>query len=41
MVGYSGEKRAEMTSKMLKFINNHEWGLMLLDEVQVVPADNF
>ena len=25
----------------MDFIKKHEWGLMLMDEVQVVPADNF
>jgi DNA excision repair protein ERCC-3 len=41
MLGYSGANRAETTRKMLDFVNGHEWGLMLLDEVQVVPANNF
>jgi DNA excision repair protein ERCC-3 len=26
---------------MMNFIGGHEWGLMILDEVQVVPANNF
>jgi DNA excision repair protein ERCC-3 len=25
----------------MEFIEKHDWGLMLLDEVQVVPAMNF
>jgi DNA excision repair protein ERCC-3 len=41
MLGYTGEKRAPTTQKMMNFIKGHEWGLMILDEVQVVPANNF
>ena len=26
---------------MMDFIMEHHWGLMLLDEVQVLPANNF
>jgi DNA excision repair protein ERCC-3 len=26
---------------MMDFITSHDWGLMLMDEVQVVPAENF
>ena len=26
---------------MIEFVNNHEWGLMILDEVHVVPANVF
>ena len=40
MLSYSGQ-RAEAALKMMQFIQSHDWGLMLLDEVQVVPAQNF
>ena len=30
-----------VTRQMMNFIQDHEWGLMLLDEVQVLPARNF
>ena len=40
MLSYSGV-RNEKTQIVIDFIKNHEWGLMLLDEVQVVPAANF
>lgn len=41
MLGYARANRAETTMKMMNFINGYEWGLMILDEVQVVPANNF
>ncbi|KAF2090705.1 DNA repair helicase rad25 [Saccharata proteae CBS 121410] len=34
-------KMAYNTKKMLDFITSREWGLMVLDEVHVVPADMF
>lgn len=34
-------KRAHDTQKMIDFLSGREWGLMLLDEVHVVPADIF
>ena len=40
MISHSG-KRAYDTQKMIEFVNNHEWGLMILDEVHVVPANVF
>ncbi|KAJ3372996.1 hypothetical protein HDU91_001678 [Kappamyces sp. JEL0680] len=40
MISHSG-KRAYDTQKMIEFINGHEWGLMILDEVHVVPANVF
>lgn len=40
MLSYSGD-RAEKTQMVMDFVHAHEWGLMLLDEVQVVPAQNF
>jgi DNA excision repair protein ERCC-3 len=40
MISHSG-KRAADTQKMLEFVNGHEWGLMILDEVHVVPANVF
>lgn len=40
MISHTG-KRAWETQKMLEFVNSHEWGLMILDEVHVVPANVF
>lgn len=40
MITHSG-KRAHDTAKMLEFVNKTEWGLMILDEVHVVPANVF
>lgn len=40
MVTYSGE-RAYDTKAMMNFIESREWGLLLLDEVHVVPANVF
>src|SRR5690242_8820104 len=40
MVAYSG-KRAADSENMISKINNKEWGLLLLDEVHVVPANTF
>ncbi|KAI2637469.1 P-loop containing nucleoside triphosphate hydrolase protein [Xylaria nigripes] len=40
MVTQSG-KRAYDSQKMMDFITGREWGLMLLDEVHVVPAQIF
>jgi DNA excision repair protein ERCC-3 len=40
MLSFSGD-RSQATDKMMDFIMTHDWGLMLLDEVQVVPAKNF
>ncbi len=34
-------ERAYESAKMIKFLQSREWGLMLLDEVHVVPADTF
>ncbi len=34
-------KRAHESAKMIKFLQSREWGLMLLDEVHVVPAQMF
>ncbi|KKA26590.1 hypothetical protein TD95_005176 [Thielaviopsis punctulata] len=34
-------ERAHESAKMMKFLQNREWGLMLLDEVHVVPANMF
>lgn len=42
MLSYSGNRREEgYSEKMMNFIKEHDWGLMLLDEVQVVPALKF
>ncbi|KAJ3221487.1 hypothetical protein HK099_003465 [Clydaea vesicula] len=40
MIAHSG-KRSYETEQMLSFINATEWGLMILDEVHVVPANVF
>ncbi|KAJ1334610.1 hypothetical protein BSLG_007765 [Batrachochytrium salamandrivorans] len=40
MISHTG-KRAYDTQKMIEFVNGHEWGLMILDEVHVVPANVF
>lgn len=34
-------KRANDSAKMMEFLGSREWGLMLLDEVHVVPAQMF
>jgi len=41
MVSYSGKDRAPKTQAVLDFIQNHQWGLIVLDEVQVAPARMF
>ncbi|KAI1777924.1 DNA repair helicase RAD25 [Hypoxylon cercidicola] len=41
MVTNSGKKRAHDSQKMMDFLTSREWGLMLLDEVHVVPANIF
>ncbi|KAF9529494.1 DNA helicase [Crepidotus variabilis] len=33
--------QAHKTKQMMKFLTSHEWGLVLLDEVHVVPATMF
>ncbi|KAI8800263.1 P-loop containing nucleoside triphosphate hydrolase protein, partial [Cladochytrium replicatum] len=40
MIAHSGRRAAD-TARMLEFINSTEWGLLLLDEVHVVPANVF
>ncbi|KAI8850699.1 P-loop containing nucleoside triphosphate hydrolase protein [Chytridium lagenaria] len=40
MISHSG-KRSWETTKMLEFIAGREWGLLILDEVHVVPANVF
>ena len=37
MVAFSG-KRAEESEKVMQMIQSREWGLLLMDEVHVVPA---
>jgi DNA excision repair protein ERCC-3 len=37
----AGGKRAHDTQQMMEWIQSKEWGLMLLDEVHVVPAKMF
>ena len=40
MLAYSG-KRSYQAQQMMNFLQNREWGLLILDEVHVVPADMF
>ncbi|OAJ37856.1 hypothetical protein BDEG_21829 [Batrachochytrium dendrobatidis JEL423] len=40
MITYSG-KRAYDAQKLMEFIQSREWGLLILDEVHVVPAEMF
>jgi DNA excision repair protein ERCC-3 len=40
MITHSG-RRAWETTKMIEFLNSQEWGLLILDEVHVVPANVF
>ncbi|KAL6122563.1 hypothetical protein NUSPORA_00329 [Nucleospora cyclopteri] len=40
MLSYSG-KRSFETQKIMNKLENHEWGIMILDEVHVVPAQMF
>lgn len=40
MVSYSG-RRSEESAKVMEEIASREWGLLLLDEVHVVPAQMF
>ena len=40
MISHSG-KRAAATDRMINFIKSREWGLLILDEVHVVPANVF
>jgi DNA excision repair protein ERCC-3 len=40
MITYSG-KRAYDAQKMMEFVLSKDWGLLILDEVHVVPADMF
>lgn len=40
MMSYSGN-RSEENRRIFDIIEKIDWGLMILDEVQVVPADMF
>ena len=40
-VGEKKVKRAEETEKIFKMIKDTDWGLLILDEVQVMPAEMF
>ena len=40
MVSYSG-RRSEESARVMDEISSREWGLLLLDEVHVVPAQMF
>ncbi|KZF25495.1 DNA repair helicase rad25 [Xylona heveae TC161] len=37
----NSRERAHESANMIKFLQSREWGLMLLDEVHVVPAEMF
>lgn len=39
MLSYSGQRDpGKLAAKMMNFIRHHDWGIMIMDEVQVVPA---
>uniref|UniRef100_A0AC34R4W1 General transcription and DNA repair factor IIH helicase subunit XPB n=1 Tax=Panagrolaimus sp. JU765 TaxID=591449 RepID=A0AC34R4W1_9BILA len=40
MVAYTG-KRTHVAEEAMNYIRNHEWGLLLLDEVHTIPAKMF
>ncbi|KAK3289028.1 General transcription and DNA repair factor IIH helicase subunit xpb1 [Cymbomonas tetramitiformis] len=40
MVAYTGS-RSEASKKIIEMIQNREWGLLIMDEVHVVPANMF
>ena len=40
MIAFSG-KRSEESERVMAAIREREWGLLLLDEVHVVPAQMF
>ena len=40
MISYSG-RRGDLTASMIEQVKSREWGLMLLDEVHVAPAQMF
>lgn len=40
MMAYSGN-RSETSGQIFKIIKDTDWGLLILDEVQVVPAEMF
>jgi len=40
MMGFQGKRSAE-SQELYDKLKNHEWGLLVMDEVQVVPADMF
>jgi DNA excision repair protein ERCC-3 len=40
MISHKG-KRAEETEKIFNMIKETDWGLLILDEVQVMPAEMF
>ncbi|KAK3236604.1 General transcription and DNA repair factor IIH helicase subunit xpb1 [Cymbomonas tetramitiformis] len=40
MVAYTG-RRSEASKKIIEMIQNREWGLLIMDEVHVVPANMF
>jgi len=40
MMSYSG-KRSHEAQKIMELVHKHEWGMLILDEVHVVPAQMF
>ena len=40
MIAFSG-KRSEESARVMDQIRSREWGLLLMDEVHVVPAQMF
>ena len=40
MVAFSG-KRSHDAQKMMEFFQSREWGLLIMDEVHVAPANEF
>lgn len=40
MIAYTG-RRSDESQKVMDMISSREWGLLLLDEVHVVPAQMF
>lgn len=41
MISYGGKNRAKDSENVMHYIRNHEWGLLVLDEVHVAPAKHF
>ncbi|KAJ9452893.1 TFIIH basal transcription factor complex helicase repB subunit [Diplonema papillatum] len=41
MLGFPDDRRAEGSPELIEALRSKEWGLMLMDEVHVAPADTF